>query len=62
MKLFATGFLNIWIGMTELHGCGAFTASSFGVFYGGDYNKVLKEKKADCNVKAYAAPLERMYS
>ena len=57
MKRFAVDFLNQdWTGnVIGLHGCGAFAAASFAVFCRGEYSKVLRDKKADRNVKAYAA-------
>ena len=59
MKRFAIGFLKPWVNITELHGCGPFAASSLAVFCHGDYNSVLKDKKADKNVKAYASYLKK---
>ena len=59
MKKFAEGYIQPWTNVTELHGCGAFAASSFTVFCRGDYKSVLKDKKADKNVKAYASYLKR---
>lgn len=59
MKRFAHDFLGGWSDVTELHGCGAFAASSFAVFCRGDYQTVLRDKKADKNVKAYAAFYKR---
>jgi len=60
MKRFAMGYMQPWDSVTELYGCGAFAASSFAVFCHGDYKSVLKDKKADKNVKAYAAYLKRV--
>lgn len=60
MKKFAEGFLKPWTHVHELHGCGAFASSSFHVFCRGDFAKVLKEKKCDRNVRAYASYLERV--
>jgi preprotein translocase subunit SecD len=45
----------------ELHGCGAFASSSFDVFCRGNFKKVLKEKKCDRNVRAYALYLKRAF-
>lgn len=60
-KLFAGGFLGQWAEVTELYGCGAGLASaSFDVFCRGDYSKVLRDKKADRTVKAYASYLKRI--
>ena len=61
MKQFATGFMQHWTNVKELHGCGDFAAQSFAVFCRGDYHSVLKDKKADRNVKAYAAYLKKMH-
>ena len=61
MKKFSAGFLKGWTNVTDLHGCGAFAAASFDVFCRGDYKKVLKDKKADRNVRAYASFLKRFY-
>ena len=60
MKKFAEGFLRPWTHVQELHGCGAFASSSFDVFCRGDYQKVLREKKCDKNVRAYASYLKRV--
>ena len=60
MKKFAEGFLRQWTHVHELHGCGAFASSSFHVFCRGDYQKVLREKKCDKNVRAYASYLKRV--
>ena len=60
MKKFAEGFLRPWTHVHELHGCGAFASSSFDVFCRGDYQKVLREKKCDKNVRAYASYLKRV--
>ena len=61
MKRFAADFLNLdWTNASQLHGCGAFAASSFDIFCRGDYKKVLKDKKADKNVKAFASYLKRL--
>ena len=60
MKRFAVGFIENWKDVTELYGCGAFASSSFDVFCRGEYKKVLADKKADRNVKAYAAYLKRV--
>lgn len=54
MRRFAKDFLRMeWTGgdVTALHGCGAFAASSFAVFCRGEYKRVMKDKKADKNVK-----------
>ncbi|KAL7538117.1 hypothetical protein ACHAXR_010363 [Thalassiosira sp. AJA248-18] len=59
MKRFAEGFVKKWTHVTELRGCGAFAAASFAVFCRGEYKKVLRDKKADRNVKAYAAFAKR---
>ncbi len=59
MKKFAQGFLKRWTHVHELHGCGAFASSSFDVFCRGDFKKVLKEKKCDRNVRAYALYLKK---
>mmetsp|Transcript_34419 Transcript_34419/g.83261 ORF Transcript_34419/g.83261 Transcript_34419/m.83261 type:complete len:273 (-) Transcript_34419:574-1392(-) len=60
MKRFAGGFLGNWTDVTEMHGCGAFASASFDVFCHGDYKKVLKDKKADRNVRAYASYLKEV--
>ena len=60
MKRFATGFMQHWTNVKDLYGCGDFAAQSFAVFCRGDYHSVLKDKKADRNVKAYAAYLKKM--
>ena len=62
MKRFAIGFLKPWVNITELHGCGPFAASSLAVFCHGDYISVLKDKKADKNVKAFATYLKKVKS
>ena len=60
MKRFVRDFLTPWSDVKELHGCGAFAEASFDVFCRGDYRSVLKDKKADRNVKAYAAFVRRL--
>lgn len=60
MKKFAEGFLKPWTHVHELHGCGAFASSSFQVFCRGDFASVLREKKCDRNVRAYASYLKRV--
>ena len=60
MKRFVRDFLAPWSDVKELHGCGAFAKASFDVFCRGDYRSVLKDKKADRNVKAYAAFVRRL--
>ena len=57
---FAQGFVRPWTHVNELHGCGAFAASSFDVFCRGDWKKVLKQKTCDRNVKAYALYVKRI--
>ena len=60
MKRFVHDFLGPWADVKELHGCGLFAKASFDVFCRGDYKTVLKDKKADRNVKAYAAFVRRL--
>jgi len=60
IKRFASGFVLPWREVKELHGCGAFAASSHDVFCKGDWKAVLSDKKADRNVKAYAAFFRRL--
>eukprot|EP00985_Skeletonema_marinoi_P005907 scaffold2563_cov139-Skeletonema_marinoi.AAC.5 len=60
MKKFAQEFLRPWTQVSELHGCGAFASSSFDIFCRGDFKKVLREKKCDKNVRAYASYLKRV--
>lgn len=60
MKRFVHDFLAPWTDVTELHGCGLFAKASFDVFCRGDYKTVLRDKKADRNVKAYAAFVRRL--
>jgi len=60
MKRFVHDFLAPWTDVKELHGCGAFAKASFDVFCRGDYRSVLRDKKADRNVKAYAAFVRRL--
>lgn len=60
IKRFASGFVLPWREVKELHGCGAFAASSHDVFCKGDWKTVLRDKKADRNVKAYAAFCRRL--
>ena len=60
MKRFVHDFLAPWTDVKELHGCGLFAKASFDVFCRGDYKVVLKDKKADRNVKAYAAFVRRL--
>ena len=60
MKRFVRDFLAPWSDVKELHGCGAFAKASFDVFCRGDYRSVLKDKKADRNVKAYAGFVRRL--
>ena len=60
MKRFVHDFLGPWTDVKELHGCGLFAKASFDVFCRGDYKAVLKDKKADRNVKAYAAFVRRL--
>jgi hypothetical protein len=60
MRRFVRDFLAPWTDVKELHGCGAFAKASFDVFCRGDYKAVLRDKKADRNVKAYAAFVRRL--
>lgn len=60
MKRFVHDFLGPWTDVKDLHGCGLFAKASFDVFCRGDYKTVLKDKKADRNVKAYAAFVRRL--
>lgn len=59
IQRFAKDFLGNWSKVTDLHGCGAFAAASWDVFCRGDWKTVLRDKKADRNVRAYASFLKR---
>jgi hypothetical protein len=60
MKRFAADFVGpSWTHVTELHGCGAFAASSHSLFCLGDWKAVLRDKEADRNVRAYASHCQR---
>ena len=59
IQKFAAGFVKPWNCVTELHGCGAFCKSSHALFCHGDWKGVLRNKKADRNVRAYAAFCKR---
>lgn len=62
MKRFASDFVLPWEDVKELHGCGAFASSSHDVFCKGDWKSVLRDKKADRNVRAYAAFCRRLFA
>jgi len=59
IQRFAKDFLGNWSKVTDLHGCGSFAAASWDVFCRGDWKTVLRDKKADRNVRAYASFLKR---
>jgi len=62
MMKFAAEFLGDWKDVRSLHGCGNFASSSFDMFCRGDFKKVLRDKKADRNVKGYASFVKKLES